>query len=361
MRIDDRPCGPASARKYTRSLPRRLLLDEGRVAKIFDTGKPLTETVDHASQSWRVELRPLLAPKSRVVIGVQAAVAAGDQRLPEPPPAGCWEWQIARDAKGQPTLDRRSYWDRTLFDLYQVDPGTPQRQSYWEVGDWANRLVDQADQMRVNSCIRDALKGRWVDLSELTARVHGLTFNAVTGYGSDEPGRRHLRALAMLGSFGANDEYYTLLGFSYAVEEDYHELSLVYDTEGARVDDVLRGVMELAGEPMAVVDSETLDVLMTSSSWRRAEFGHVGGLREVVCDASGDLQLFISEAAQDPELQSRSMRVRLRRPDGQIQAAQLTATGVESRMNRDAVVRLDLLDPESHGTADDDPQALASG
>lgn len=303
----------------------------------------------------------MLSPKSRSVIGVQAGVAAGGDRLPEPPLVGCWEWQIERDGKGRPTLNRRSYWDRALFDLYEVDPGTPQRTSYWEVGDWANRLVDQADQMRVNSYIRDALKGCWGDLTELIGRVHSLTFNVVTGYGSSELGRRHLRSVAMLGPFEKNDRYYSLFGVSHNADEDHHELSLVYDTDGARVDDVLRGVMELAGEPMAVVDSETLDVMMTSSSWRRAEFGHVGGLREVVCDVAGDLQTFISGAAQDPQRQPRSVQVRLRRPDGQVQVAQLTATGVESRMDHDVVVRLDLLDAQPQGAGDSDSQGLTCG
>lgn len=341
--VGDQPCGPTSARKHTRSLPRRLLLDEERIAQAFARGTTTVEAVEHAGQKFIVHLQPLLSPKSETVMAVLAGVCRMGEELPEPPLVGCWEWQIERNADGSPNLNRRSYWDSNVARIYDVSPDVAQQvQGYWEVGDWANELIDQADQMRLNSSIRDVVVGAQWSLASLCDKLYAITYNVVTGYGTQTRGRRHLRAVAFLPHFTAEDEHLRLLGFSHEVAASYNDMTLDHDINSARVDDVLRGVMELAKEPMAVVDTETLDVLMTSSSWRREDFGTVGGLCEVVDHESGELQTFIVDAAEDSSMRPRSMRTTLRRVNGSIQDVLMTVTGVESRLGRDAVVRLDF-------------------
>jgi hypothetical protein len=336
--VDDMPCGPISARKVARAIPRRLLLDEDRVALAL-RGDATSETVSHADAEWTVELRPMLTPRTCSPIGVLAGVSKATDPLPAPPLVGCWEWEIERDADGRPTPHRRTYWDRDLFHIYDVNPGVAQqRQGYWETGEWANELIDQADQMRVNSSIRDGIQD---GLAGVTDTIRCLTFTIVTGYGSESHGRRHVRSVGAIPPIAPEDDKILLQGFTYEAPESFHDMALEQNANAARMDDVLRGVLELAGEPMAVVDAATLDVLMTSPSWRREGFGHVGGLAEFAVDDSGKLHEFIAAAASDTE-HSRSMDVALRRGDGSVQNTRITVTGVRSgTQGHDVVVRLD--------------------
>lgn len=338
--VDDKPCGPVSARKPTRAIPRRLLLDENRVAQVMRSGSVISETVYHADEQWTVELRPVLSPRTSTVIGVLAGVARAVDPLPQPPLVGVWEWEIERDTDGQPTLRRRTYWDRNLFHIYDVDTSVAQqRTGYWEAGEWASELIDQSDRMRVNSLIRDGIQD---GLMGVTGKVRCLTYNIVTGYGTDTQGHRHMRLVGVIPPIEPDHDKIFLQGFSYEAPESFHDMAFEQDANAGRVDDVLRGVMALAKEPMAVVDAATLDVLMTSPSWRREDFGHVGGLGEFTIDDSGELHEFITAAASDT-VRSQSMRLALRRVDGSVQDVRITATGVRSGVERqDAVIRLDF-------------------
>ncbi|PUB32509.1 hypothetical protein C8K30_1011035 [Promicromonospora sp. AC04] len=340
--VDDEPCGPVSARKITRPIPRRLLLDQNRVTQAYQQGSTRTETVTHADAEWTVALLPVVSPRSATVIGVLAAVTEADRALPEPPLIGCWEWEIERHSNGQPTSHRRTYWDRNLFRIYDVDPGIAQQrqdQGYWEAGEWANGLIDQADQMRLSASIRDSVQD---GLNGITGTLRCLTYSVVTGYGSTSQGRRHLRLVGQVVPVGPDDDKIVLQGLSYDAPPTFQDLALEQDA--ARVDDVLRGVMQLAGDPIAVVDASTLDVLMTSQSWRRAGFGHVGGLGDFADSSPGELRAFIAAAAAASETeQPRTMAANLRRVDGSVQRVRMTVTGVRSGVQgRDVVIKLDL-------------------
>ena len=200
-------------------------------------------------------------------------------------------------------------------------------------------MIDQADQMRVNSSIRDGIQD---GLGGVAGVFRCLTYNVITGYGSKRRGRRHLRLVGLVVPVEPEDKKILLQGFSYEVPETFHDMAFEQDANAARVDDVLRGVMVLAREPMAVIDVETLDVLTTSASWRRADFGHIGGLGEFAIDESGELHAFIRDVASDTE-NSQSRKVNLRRTDGTVQSVQMTVTGVRSGIQgRDAVIRIDF-------------------
>lgn len=338
--VGDQPVGPSSARKSTRRVPRGLLLDENRVAKVYQTAASSVEEVTYGGEDWVVALKPMFSPRSSAVVGVLGGVFPAGSEIPDPPEVGGWEWEIERDGDGQPTPRRRTYWDRALFRIYGVDPGVAQqRRGYWEAGEWVSELIDQSDQMRVNSLIRDGIQE---GLQGIAGMFRCLTYNVVTGYGSGSLGRRHLRLVGMVVPVEPADEKIILRGFSYVAPESFHDMAFEQDANAGRVDDVLRGVMALAKEPMAVVDAATLDVLTTSAAWRREDFGHVGGLGELAIDDSGELHEFIKAAALDTE-GSRTMKVDLRRTDGAVQSVEMTVTGVRSgEQGHDAVVRLDL-------------------
>lgn len=343
--VDDEPCGPISARKITRAIPRRLLLDEQRVTRAFEahTGPeaiPDAISVTHEGAEWTIKFRPVLSPRTSTLVGLLAAVSPADEVLPEPPLIGSWEWEIERDADGNPTPHRRTFWDRNLFHLYDVAPDVAQQKAgYWEVGIWANELIDQTDQMRVSSSVRDGIQD---GISGVRGTLRCLTYNVVTGYGSERRGRRHLRLVGQVPTDQPADKL-ILQGFSYAAPETFHDMA--FEQDAARVDDVLRGVMDLAGEPMAVLDPSTLDVLMTSPAWRRQDFGHVGGLGEIAADDPAQIQEFITAAVNGDTSTSRSAEVRIRRQDGSIQNARITVTAVRVRASHggyDALLKMDF-------------------
>ena len=338
--IDDQPCGPVSARKVMRTVPRRLLLDETRVARAIETGQLSTETVAYRDTNWVVTVCPLSSPRTSSIIGVLAVVTRAGQPVPPTPLVGTWEWEIKRSPEGEPTPHRRTYWDRNLFHIYDVDPSVAQqRRGYWEAGEWANELIVQADQMRVNSSIRNGIQD---GLHGVTGLSRCLTYNVITGYGTNRTGHKHLRFVGIVAPVNPDDEEILLRGFSYEVPSWFHDMAFEQDVNAARVDDVLRGVIELVGEPMAVLDAATLGVLMTSPSWRQLDLGHVGGFDDFVIDDSETIHNFIASADDDTE-GSRSMAVQLRRADGSVQGVLLTAKGVRSgTQGHDAVIRLDL-------------------
>lgn len=342
--VDDEPCGPMSARKVMETTTARLLRDRGRIVMAYEHGVACADTVTDRDREWQVRTVPLFSPKSGTIVGVLAGVGSQEIPLRPMPLVGCWEWEIDRQGDGGPTSHRRTYWDRNLFEIYETDPSVGQRHDgYWEAGDWANELLDQTDQMRVNSSIRD---GIMEGLTNQLFAFRCLTYNVVTRFGSEHQGRKHLRLIGKVAPIDREDEHIRLQGFSYVAPDDFHDMAFEQDANAARVDDVLRGVMELSAEPMVVVDAHSLDVLMTSPAWRREDFGHIGGLGEIVVEDSTEVQAFVASAVDAQSGDQRSMALHVRRGDGRVTNVRLTATGVMTSENsRDALVRLDVNRP----------------
>lgn len=341
VRIDDEACGPVSARKVTRALPRRLLLDENRVAQAFRTGEALTEEVTCGTTLYTIEIRPLFAPKSKTVIAVYAGVWPVNESTPEPPEVGCWEWVIEREENGSPSVRKRTYWDEGLFKIYSLDSSLAQAfPGYWDAGTWMNQLVDQADKLRLNTSIREGVHD---GLAGVTGRVRCLTYHAVTGYGSSRPGRRHLRLVGHFVPVESQDMNIVLQGFSYPVPEWFQDLALEQDA--ARVDDALGAVLELAQSPIAIVDTTTFEVLSSSLVWQQEGLGHNGPMGGMSNRLVGDPEIvkrFLRVAAQDVESpHSTTLDVWL--SDGSVGQVTLTVLGVRGTgPGRDAVVRIDL-------------------
>lgn len=344
--VDDQSCGPSSARKRTRRIPRELLLDSDRIVQAHHTGEPVNELVEHGGQMWRVVIEPKRSPRSSSPTGVLAGVFRPNEIPPQSPLVGGWEWEIELDDMGQPSMRRRrTYWDRNLYAVYEVDPAVDQqRQGYWETGEWSNELIAKSDQMRVSSLVRDGIQEGLdgVGAMRATGILRCLTYDVVTGYGSETSGAKHLRLVGHIVPVMKTDTVIRIFGFSYEATETFHDMAFVQDVHAGRVDDVLRGVMSLSRDPMAVVDVETLDVLVTSSSWQAGEFGRVGGLAELALDDDGTLREFIRDGALDTEEES-SMLIDLQRTDGSVRRVRMTVIGARSGVQgHDAVIRLDL-------------------
>lgn len=343
--VDDRPCGPSSARKSMHRIPRELLLDSGRIVATYGRSVTLDEVVEHAGQQWRIVAVPCRSPRSNNPMGVLAVVAPVEEALPLPPLVGSWEWEIELDDQQQPTMRRRTYWDRNLYEVYEVDPAVDQqRQGFWETGEWSNELIDRSDQMRVASLVRDGIQEGLAGEGAMktTGVLRCLTYNVVTGYGSENRGRKHLRLVGQIVPIERTTATIRIFGFSYEVPETFQDMAFIQDVNAGRVDDVLRGVMSLVRNPMAVVDVETLDLLVTSPSWCDEGFGQIGGLGELTVDDEGSVHELIQLAAEDVE-KAATLPVALRRVDGSVRQVVMTVVGVRSGVQgHDAVVRLDL-------------------
>ncbi|WP_278857035.1 hypothetical protein [Kocuria palustris] len=339
--IGGTPCGPISARKATKRVPRELLLDDNHVAEVYDNGRNVDEIVEREDGSWRVKLVPLCSPYSRTVLGVQAIVTRSEDDLPAMPLVGIWEWVIDRKDDGQPGSRRYTYWDENLFALYDMDPAIAQyHQGYWEAGEWANQLIEPTDQMRVGVSIRDGVQD---GLNGVVEKVRCLTYHVVTGYGQpgSERGRRHLRLVGVIPRIQPQDEYILLQGFSYEVPEDFHDIAFEQDANAARVDDVLRGVMELARDPMVVVDPQTLNVLMTSAAWRKQSFGSVDSLQQLDLLNIDEVAETVRQAATKTSM-PREMVAQRCDERGELVTSRITVLGVQSGLRSDnAVIRLD--------------------
>jgi hypothetical protein len=283
--LDGQPCGPVSARKLLEEIPRRLLLDEGRVTQAMIAERPDTaEVVTHASQELRVETRQIVSPWSKTVVGVFAGVWPVNVESPEPPLVGSWEWVVAM--KDGEITGRRTFWTKSLFDLYEVDSAVARASGYWEVDVWAGQLVAEQDQLRFFTSLRD---GYWDDWTG----VRCATFDAIAGYGTSERRTKHLRLVASKGQM-STEESLVFQGFSYEVPEVFNDRALA---EEYPTDDAFTGLMGLVKDPMAIVDPNSLEVLVSTKAWRREALGDARSLREVVDADPDDVRRFLINAA----------------------------------------------------------------
>lgn len=326
---DGQPCGPVSARKLLAEVPRRLLLDDGRVTET--AVEPLDETppviVEHGGVEYRVETRQIVSPWSKTVVGVLAGVFPIDEPTPQPPAVGSWEWVVK--LKGKEIAGRRTFWNKELFDLYEVSSDIARASGYWEVDVWASQLVSEFDQYRFFSSLRDGYWDSWTG-------VRCATFDAVTGYGTDKRGKKHLRLVASQGAM-STPEQLIFQGFSYEVPEIFSDRSFA---EEFPTDNALIGFMTLVADPIAIVDPNSLEVLMSTPNWRVAP-GHDRSLKEIVVDDPDEIRHFLLDAVDAPGLRTTERDILLNTPNGP-EPRHISVVSMDRGPGRDtlAVVRL---------------------
>lgn len=333
-RVDVHPIGPVSARKITSAALRHGLLPV--VAECAAGRRPsgTFPLVAHGAE-WDAHVRTVRAPKSSAVIGVLATLVPRGDRPSEPPAVGTWEWRIDLDRNGAPTPQRTTYWDRSLFDIYEVAPSVPERSAgCWEVPVWANELVAAEDQARLLGSIREGIR-RDVD------GVRTLTYRINTGRGTTTTGSKQLR---LLGSIGGRQPDGTLAihGVSHEVPTEFTEPSL--EREGARVDDVLRGAMQLSSDPMCLVDPDSMEILMTSSRWKAVGLGRASSVIELFDERAPEIEQFIEAARRGTSTTTLPGRAWLTSSDGTSRSVLVQACGVDARTapDMDVLVRLEL-------------------
>lgn len=328
------PMGPKSARKAVATTPRRLLVDSGVIERAFATGEaPRSTTVELDGHHWILRFIPVISPRTNTLVGLLASVQAEEDATPIPaaPLVGSWEWEIVRDANGDLTPQRRTFWNHELFVVYDVDPGVAQSKAgYWEVGVWQNELVAQADQLRIFASVRDGIRSNLQGPRVLTFRVN-------TGFGKTNRGSKNLRLVGQIPK-EQPDCLLILQGFSYEVPDDFENMA--WDPDAARVDDVLRGMLELSDDSMAVVDPRSLEVLMTSPAWRRNPFGTAGYMHDVMDtpDQVAALRAFLLAAVSGQE--QGELSVTLNERNAHVTVRAVTTQAGEASEEPDALIRV---------------------
>lgn len=326
--LDGEPVGPISARKASEETLRRLLLDDERVQDAhLREQDDIVEFVEHGGEQLRVEVRQIVSPWSKTIVGVLAGVWRADDAAPEPPLVGSWEWVVAlSDGK---ITGRKTYWNKNLFDLYEVDSEVARRSGYWEVDVWASDLVAENDSLRFFTSLRDGYWDEWTG-------VRCATFNAIAGYGTPHRSKKHLRLVAQQGKM--SDEHALIFqGFSYAAPEIFadEDLAKEYPTDNA-----LEGLLGLVTDPIAVVDPFSLEVLMTTPEWKANDFGSARSLKQIVADDPEGVRSFMIDASDaGTSLSARTLRIRTA---GGARRFRASVVGMDRGPGRDAlaIVRL---------------------
>lgn len=344
-RIGRASVGPASSRPLSLRSVREGLLpvvhsaftNSGHMP--FVRGDRLVVQVEGDGRQWDAHLVLIRSPLTKVLIAAQGILVPVGAMPPELPLVGCWEWEILLDSEGRPTVNRRTYWDKSLFKLYKISPeASAMRDGFWEVGVWQNEIISQTDQLRLSGLIRDGIK-------EGIKGLRSLTFDVTTGYGSEESGQSHLR---LIGRIATENPAGKLLiqGVTYEAARDFHEDA--WERDAARVDDVLRGLIDLSDETTCVADPNTYEVLMTSPGWRRAGYSRTASLIEMFAEQTQEIRSFIGDAAADftPQTFDRPLEVFL--SDGTQHKVLMKACGVRGSdgVSIDVTVRLKRLDSQ---------------
>ena len=323
--------GPSAARRASSAPVRMELLP--LVEKAFKAGSDISTFVNTDHGVFKAEVHVIKTPLTSTPVAVQALLVEADQPCPPMPLVGAWEWSIELDEAGQLTLVRTTYWDGKLFKIYEVSPDTPEHiAGCWEVGTWQRHVISETDGLRLHREIRDGLR-------EGIGGVRCLTFDVVTGYGSAKLGKKHLRLVGRIASENPPGRL-LLQGVSYAVPDTFHENA--FERDAGRVDDVLRGTMQLIDTPLAVVDPDTFEVLLTSPSWKAARFSPASSLLEVFGDQSLEVQKFIEAAADTTDVQDFHRPIPTFHLDGVDRVATMSVCGVRASdgVSMDALVKL---------------------
>jgi len=328
--LDDDPCGPVAARRLLHEIPRRLLLDAGRIVAATATERPDTvEVVDLAGRALRVETRQIISPWSRTPVGVFAGVFPAESPTPDVPLVGSWEWVVQID--GPNIVGRRTFWNQNLFNLYEVDSAVAEQASgYWEVDVWASELVVEGDQLRFFSSLRDGYWDNW-------SGVRCATFDIMAGYGTATRTRKHLRLVAAKGQM-STAESLIFQGFSYEVPEVFADRALA---EEYPTDSVLTGFMSLIEDPIAIIDPFSLEVLMSTPAWRHQDFGQARGLKDILAEDINDVRQFLIDTA-DGDATPKTRNLLLRDRNGGTRQLGITVVSLDRGPGRDAlsVVRI---------------------
>lgn len=328
--LDQDPVGPVSARKVLDEAPRRLLLNDGRVAAATAMeAADLSEDVEYNGEQLRVEIRQIVSPWSHTVVGVFAGVWPAGEDIPEPPLVGSWEWVV--EMSGKTITGRRTFWNRELFDLYEVDSDVARQSGYWEVDVWASELVSENDTLRFFTSLRD---GYWDDWTG----VRCATFDAIAGYGTDSRRKKHLRLVAQKGAMSTDTEL-IFQGFSYEVPEVFSDRSLA---EEYPTDNALGGLLGLVQEPMAIVDPFSLEVLMSTPAWRREDFGSARSLKEILAEDPAPVRQFMIDAADAGLSESRSELLVAAGAGASAQRFAVSVIGLDRGPSRDALAAVRL-------------------
>lgn len=319
---------------------RRLIGQRGRsvfvpaVKEVLATGRPLCRTVVEGGTDWRVKVEPVIAPHSQDVLGALGIYAPAGSELPEKPVVGATEWLVSPTGE-HPT---QSYWDRGMFDLYEVEPGEGEMSNVagWLTPQWFNFVLVPEYRTKMRVAIDEAVRGVAGDL-------HSLVYEIILGLGNGKPGRRKLRLAGRASQpQPGGDVYLRCIMHEESGEFEDHLPSIAEP----KTDDFVRAAFEMAFDTaLCAVDTVYWDIYMTSSGWSTAGLARTPNgsmLKLVHPDSMAEFTNYVIDAASHRALTSTPSIVKMQKSDGSYGLYSVRASGVHSgtEQNRYALIRL---------------------
>lgn len=282
----------ASVRKNLSRLARELLYDRLEDAVVL--GAVFDEEQVADGQRWRVVVVPILSPTTRVPVGARGVFVEAGQPVPPAPEVGAMEWVITPDGQ------RTSEWDRTMYDIYELNPEDPTATRV-NPGVWLAQFVAQEDQARIIELIATGM-----DRAQMLEREI-IAYRVVTAHS------RRTKRLEMS------------VSKAHSASGHIYMRGLTREVAAASCDDerVERGAdMAMATEawgelladiPLARIDWLTHRLFEVSAGWHEAGLADPGqdGLLELVDEAHRGRVQAAMDTCRRGEVVERAERVRV--------------------------------------------------
>lgn len=109
---------------------------------------------------WSVEVRPIRAPFSKVLLAMLACYVPEGHPVPPPPLVGAWEWEISPPG---PDQVMRAYWSPELYrihgitNMHKCESGCDWEFRRWDGPRWLDELIVPADRADMRRVIEQAI------------------------------------------------------------------------------------------------------------------------------------------------------------------------------------------------------------
>lgn len=273
-------------------------------------------------QQWRTYAHVLKSPFSGETVGVFGTAQLADEPPRPRPLVGSWEW--VSDPKGKAT-DVRSYWDRDLYTLYDIEPEfSPDHKGAFAPPVWFFKVVSERDSPRLHAMITKAIE-------LVTPHLHTIVYEVKAGYGGPNEHTQFLRLVGRAGRY--EDGTIRLSGMSHEVKGRVEEWTPGLDDEIAS-SDMLSGVMRLTTAAVCLIDIDTGQLIVAAEAgWVNAGIVSLSAasISEALLDSEATAFLEALSQLSESDEKVCSFETRLRTSENGTRSYLVRATSVPTK------------------------------
>lgn len=245
LKAGDRSFNGVSLRRHVNDPLARSLLFPA-LQRALSGGAPVSRHIAESNSEWVVEIMPIRAPLTGSIVAALGIYSRPGQPIPPKPEVGAWEWRIKKGGV-PPTLC--SYWDETMFRLYELPPASkPGSTGAFTTPDWLDHVVAPPDRLRMKQKID-------LGIETVTPDLHTIVYEVTAAYGTEFAHPKRLR-LAGRAHRPDGDSTVWLRGVVHVASPLDEERTPGLDE--VRADDFLRSTRELIPD-VALCLLDTLD------------------------------------------------------------------------------------------------------